>query len=123
MKRKCLSLIVALRTAARREVKLSGHLAACILKAHGTATGEAWCRPALWSRTVALPRGGPRRVGWPKDLGRAEEKAPSRFMIMGNSLCLFGPSFPTFKNRVWVKFACAIRISGMVGIGDGETIS
>lgn len=65
-------------SAARREVKLSGHLAACVLKAHGTATGEAWCRPALWSRTKALPRGDPRRVGWPKDVGEGRGKSPEQ---------------------------------------------
>lgn len=42
MKRKCLrSDSCSQCSAARKEVKLSGHLAASTLKAHGTATGES----------------------------------------------------------------------------------
>lgn len=42
MKRKCLrSDSCSQRSAAKKEVKLSGHLAASTLKAHGTATGES----------------------------------------------------------------------------------
>lgn len=98
------------------------HLAASPLKAHVTATGEASCKPVLWSRVLPQARGGPWRVGWPRDLGEGRGKSPEAGSRPCKSLCLFGFSFPSGKHGFEIKFACALSISGMVGIRNKETI-
>lgn len=77
-----------LSTLCSQEGSKTEHLAASPSKAHGTATGEASYKPVLWSRVLPQARGGPWRVGWPRDLGEGREKSPEAGSRPWANLCV-----------------------------------